>query len=257
MQAFSGRKRNRSQFVGFNAPRKMRRRLFSAQPRRRRLRRPNARIAGFLGIEKKFYDTSLVSAVLTSHDDGAGYEHNPSATVCLNTVAQGDQETHRDGRKMSMKSITVSGNVEARALANQTVMTSTPIVRIYLVMDTQTNGALLNSEDVFVNPSGSTITGTSLFRNLQYISRFKVLKQVYMEFPPQMVSYDGTNIEIGGAHKHFGMHVKLADIPVNFTGTTSSIANIVDNSLHVIACAVDGTQLEIRMSYNARLRFVG
>lgn len=220
-------------------------------------RRRNARVAGFLGIEKKFYDTFLSAATLTAVADATGGEHNPSATICLNSVTQGDGESQRDGRKLVMKYISLSGYVESTFLTNQTVLPTNHLVYIALVLDKQTNGALLNSENVFINPSGAAGLTTNVFRNLQYIQRFQVLKSLKIELRPGEVSYDGTDMEVGGHLQHFVMNVPLNDIPVNFTGTTETIANIADNSLHVIAWAADFGATVAKMSYNARLRFVG
>ncbi len=50
----------------------------------------NIRTAGFTGIELKFYDTFLIAGSLTSPTDATGGEHNPSATISLNTVTQDD-----------------------------------------------------------------------------------------------------------------------------------------------------------------------
>lgn len=249
MQMVGGRKRKRSR--SYAAPRKGAR----FAPRRRR--RPNSRTAGFLGIETKFYDTSLVGSTLTGPTDASGGEHNPSATIALNTVVQGDGEQNRDGRKMVMKSIYVSGVVRSLPLANHTVVEPNHIIVISLVLDTQTNGALLSSENVFTNPSGNQLTVTQHFRNLQYIQRFKVLKTIKLVLDNQVTQYDGTNIEVGQRVTPFSMFAKLSDIPVNFTGTSENIANIVDNSLHVVAYVYEAGSGSATLTYNARLRFVG
>ena len=62
----------------------LRNRLASAKQRRQ-----NLRTAGFLGIEKKFYDTSLVDAALTAPTDCTGGEHDPSATSMISAPAGG------------------------------------------------------------------------------------------------------------------------------------------------------------------------
>ena len=45
-----------------------------------------------------------------------------------------------------------------------------------LVLDMQTNGATISSENVYKNVSASGALAASPFRNLQFIKRFKVLK---------------------------------------------------------------------------------
>jgi hypothetical protein len=216
----------------------------------------NARTGGFLGIEKKFYDTSLSAAVLTAPIDASGGEHNPSATVTLNTVAQGDGESNRDGRQISMDSIYVKGNVFIDLTANQSVSVQAGIVFIALVLDTQTNGAALNSEDVFKNQAGSSRLAASPLRNLQFTSRFKVLEQVQAVLKDPQSVYDGTNIERDGFDVPFTFYKKLGGLKVTYSGTTAAISNIIDNSLHIIAYTTS-TDLTPLLYYQARLRFRG
>lgn len=222
-----------------------------------RMRSRNARTAGFLGIEKKFYDTSLVAATLTDTGAMTGMEHNPTATVCLNSVVQGDGESNRDGRKMVMKYLSVHGTIFVSSYTNQTVAVGNVSVMIAIVLDQQTNGALLNSENVFANPSGSACTVSVPFRNLQYIQRFKVLKMLRFDMHNPQNVYDGTNIEASSAQRNFHINIPLNDISVNFSGTTETIANIVDNSISVIANASNATTQVVNLTYNSRLRFVG
>ena len=60
--------------------------------RRRGRRLANYRTAGFLGIEKKFYDTSVSAVALGAPTDATGGEFDPSTTSMITTPAQGDGE---------------------------------------------------------------------------------------------------------------------------------------------------------------------
>jgi hypothetical protein len=220
------------------------------------LRRRNVRTAGFLGIENKFYDTSLFGHVVLAPADAAGGEANPSATICLNSVTQGDGESQRDGRKIAMNGVSVNGFVNYASQTNQTATDTAPVIYIALVLDRQCNATLLNSEDVFCNPSANAALAANPYRNLQYSKRFKVLASALVTMrDPEMV-YDGTNIEQAGSRSPFRFDVKLAGLGVTYTGTTESIANIVDNSLSIVVYAGNITTAPT-LSYNARLRFVG
>jgi len=79
----------------------------------------NQRSAGFLGIEKKFYDTALIAGDLTAPTDGTGSEFDPSTTSMISTPAQGDSEQNRDGKKILIKSVQVTGVVTCAAQADQ------------------------------------------------------------------------------------------------------------------------------------------
>ncbi len=225
---------------------------------RHRRNLPNLRVGGFLGIEVKFYDQKLIAAVLNAPTDATAGEHNPSATICLNSVPQGDGESNRDGRKITMRSIFVEGNVTVASQTAQSGTDAAAIIFIALVQDTQTNGALLNSEDVFTNPGANGITAGGPFRNLQFAKRFRVLATRKFTMAPQALANDTGStggIVQGGLVKRFRFFKKMNQ-QVIFKGTTETIANITDNSLHIIAYTNSTAQAPL-LSYNCRLRFVG
>ncbi len=234
------------------APRRFRR----ARRRRRRRRPRNARTGGFLGTELKFYDQKLTATALVAPTDASGGEVDPSATVLLNTVIQGDGESNRDGRAMIMKSIFVTGVITAAVNIDETINKQQCNVVVYLVLDMQTNGATISSEQVFINPGANSVLATSPLRNLQFTQRFRILDKVHLVLPPQPVVYDGTNIEAGGIMIPFKLSANLNNMKVLFSNTTETVANITDNSLHVIAFAND-LDVVPKIAYNSRLRFVG
>ncbi len=211
-----------------------------------------------MGIELKFYDQLLIGKAIPASTDATGGEVDPSATVLLNTVVQGDGESNRDGRRMTMRSIMVEGQVNIAALAAQSGANDGTQIFIALVLDTQTNGATINSEDVFVNPGASALTAASPLRNLQFSKRFRILATRKFAFAqPNMTNDTGATggVIIGGATKRFKIFKRLGQI-VNFSNTTETVANITDFSLHMIAYASSVTQVP-KISYNSRLRFVG
>ncbi len=225
----------------------------------RRARTLNPRIGGFLGIELKFYDQKLITASLGSPTDASAGEHNPSATVSLNTVTQGDGESQRDGRKITMKSIMVEGTITVGLLAAQSTAKTSAQIFIALVLDTQTNGALLNSEDVFTNPGANAETAAMPFRNLQFTKRFKVLAtRKFSIGNPNMTNDTGSTggVISNGLTKRFKIFKKLNNIQVLFSNTTETIANITDNGLNIVAFCTS-TSLTPKLSYSSRLRFVG
>ncbi len=218
----------------------------------------NPRSGGFIGIELKFYDQKLIADSITGPTDASGGEVDPSATVLLNTVVQGDGESNRIGRKMTMKSIYVVGQVNIGALAAQSGANDGTVVFIALVLDTQTNGATINSEDVYINPGANIITAATPIRNLQFTKQFKVLAtRKFSIQQPNMTNDTGAtgDVIIGGATRQFKIYKKL-NHEVNFSGTTETVANIIDNSLHMIAYTSSLTQVP-KISYNSRLRFMG
>ena len=98
-------------------------------------------------------------------------------------------------------------------------------------------------------------TAFAPMRNLLFAQRFRVLKDAVVDITPNTLSHFAVD-----SFSYVGKAVELdwflpMNLPVNFNaGTTSSIANVIDNSLHIIAFSNStvGT-----ISYNARIRFQG
>jgi len=216
----------------------------------------NPRVGGFLGIEKKFFDTFLATTVIVNPTDCAGGELDPATISCLNGVAQGDGESNRDGKNYLIKSLHWFGRVVTNTQTNKTGGWVPPSVFIAIILDTQTNGAQFNSEDVYTNPAGSSANNSCLQRNLQYSSRFRVLKTFKVDFNQQTLSYDGTNMEGCGMSKSIECHLDNLNIKVQCTGTTGVVSNITDNSLHVLGFSTNGTET-VNLTYTSRIRFVG
>lgn len=219
----------------------------------------NMRTGGFLGKELKFYDTSLVGSALVTNNDAASCEFDPATVLCLSAPAQGDGESDRDGNRFIVKSCYVNGQIVCAQQADQTAADGTTWTVLYLVQDKQSNGAQLNSEDVFKNIGASTTTGACVMRNLQYSSRFRILDSVKVVFDRSApMTYDGTNIEQGGMLKTFKLSWK-GNMPVQIKAgaTSAGVAGVADNSIHVLAFTYQPSPLAASLSYTSRIRFVG
>lgn len=219
----------------------------------------NMRTGGLLGIEKKYLDTYKSGTTLTAPTDCSGGEMSPTGgcTGCLSAPGQGDSASNREGNKIVVLSALIQGMIHVPSQTNQSTADVVGNVFIALVMDTQTNGATLNSEDVFSNPSGSTTMCVLPNRNMSYTQRFKVLKikRITVRLPAMV--YDGTNIEQQGLHTPFKISWN-GKMPVTFTtpSTTADVAGVTNNSLHVIAFT-SNTDLGTQLYYNCRVRFIG
>jgi len=231
-------------------------------PRRRRrstyYRRRNFRTAGFLSIERKFYDTALATSALTAPTDGSGGEHDPSATSMISTPAVGDSEQNRDGKQIVCLYVEIAGKVGYAGLEATAGVWPPMSIFIAIVLDKQSNGAQLNSEDVFKNLAADARLATCPLRNLLFGKRFRILKQVYFNMDNNSLAQLAANdFSINGKEKMWKFFIPLNRLKINFTaGTTASIANVVDNSIHVIAYSSSGTGAPY-IQYNARLRFMG
>jgi len=224
----------------------------------KRLQAMNRASMGFLGIEKKFYDSALVFATLTAPTDCTGGEHDPSATSMISTPTQGDGEQQRDGKQIACDYVEIKGmcaTVPTEVLANPPQGCK---VFLALILDTQSNGAQMNSEDCFKNFGASASQATTPLRNLLFGRRFRILKSEILDLDAKTIFFVAANvIGTAGSRAIFSWFVPLRGLKINFNaGTTASIANVVDNSLHMIAWC-DSADMAPGLSYNARLRFMG
>ncbi len=252
-----GTKRKRSSMSGPFARIQAAKKRRTSPARRSRTRGGLARTGGFTGIELKFLDSSLVSSTLTAPSDATGGEHDPATLLALNSIAQGDGEENRDGRRATMKSIYVTGQIRISQQGTQTAFPGAGHYFVALVADTQTNGAQLNSEDVFKNEGANAVLAANPYRNLQNSTRFRVLDSVRIDRPMPATGQDAAGTyDIAGQKLPWVLSKKFNDQRILFSGTTGVVANITDYSLHIIAYAsdVDGVPL---LDYNSRLRFVG
>jgi len=225
--------------------------------RSKSLRRYNYFYGGFLGIEKKFYDTALADTALTNEAACANGEKDPSATSMISTPAQGDTEQNRDGKQIACLYVEINGSINFFGQESATAPVVDRGAFVAIVLDTQSNGAQLNSEDVFKNTSGDQTLGIDIMRNLLFGKRFRILKQSKFQVPPTISSYAANTIDTSGHTVHFRWFIPLKGLKINFNGgTTASIANVIDNSIHIIAFKSE-TAETVNLGYNARLRFVG
>lgn len=233
-------------------------RLGAGRVRARTYQALNQRTGGLLGIEKKFIDCA-VSQAFSAPTGATGGEFPPGTgiTGCYSAPAQGDGPTNRDGNKVVICEVNVTGIVQVAAQADQTAADNSCLVMLALVQDTQTNGAQLNSEDVFSNPGGNALTAANPFRNMSFTSRFRILKMKQFALRIPTLTFDGTNIEQTGFHTKIGMKWK-GQIPVTFTtaSTTADIANVTDNSIQLVGFC-SNTSLAPTLVANVRTRFYG
>jgi len=188
--------------------------------------------------ELKFFDTALSF----SFDATA----EVPATGQLTLIPQGDTESTRDGRVAYIKSIQLRGfaNFVPGAAAAQ----SSTVCFLYLVLDTQCNGAAAAITDVFT----SNVAGTNLL-NLNNSGRFRILKKWVITFN----SAAGATTAFSNVTKQIEFY-KRCNIKVDWSSTTGAITEIRSNNVFLMAGS-DGTTSDDTVAFvgNARLRFMG
>lgn len=223
------------------------------------IKKANTRTGGFLGIEKKFLDTFLDAGNLNAEIGAVSGEHDPVGIwASFNGMQTGTGESDRDGRQIIMDSLYITGMIWAPSVTGTIIAHDSPAVFIAVVLDKQTNGVKLNSEDVYKNTSGQAEMAAYPVRNLQHIKRFRVLKTLRITIPQRTYFGDAVSGDMSGVAIPFECYTKLNGMKTNYKGTTANISEIVDNSLHLIAWSSTlFATFPYNISYNARLRFYG
>ncbi len=114
--------------------------------------------------EKKFFDTNVGDVIL---EINTGLQK-----VALCQVAQGDQENQRIGRKIMVSACYFRGRVRIKSTAVPT--DTSEYVRLLLVEDKQTNGAIFLTNDLFDTTAPASAKNVFAFNNLSNKDRFKV-----------------------------------------------------------------------------------
>lgn len=207
----------------------------------------------------KYVDSFNTGTALASPTDASGGELDasiagPTALGALVGVFSGATETGRIQNDIILTSLQIKGTVTCDAQANQTATDIGTRVFLAVVLDTQTNGVQLSSEDVFTNPSATASLAASPLRNMLNTKRYRVLKIWEMDFNNPSISFDGTNMEQSGMVMPFECYIPM-ELRVQYnTGNTGIVSGIVDNSLHMIGYT-SSTALAPTIQYNCRARF--
>lgn len=218
-------------------------------------------ITAILAEEKKFFRTNA-SITLAATTDSSGLEADPSTESCLFSPAQGDTANSRTGNKAVVESVSIRGQILLQAsddVSAATMKNRSEGMRYWLVLDKETNNAQLASENVLVNDSGNLAGCASALRNTTKGNRYKVLRSGYIEMPPLSIATGSTS---GFFHAMRSAPFEIywkGVLPVNFSANNGTVADIVDNSLHLLVAPQSETTVasSLTVLYNCTVAFKG
>ncbi len=188
--------------------------------------------------EIKFHDVATGSTTLST--TGTDYVGS------MVGIAQAITESGRLGRKISLKSIHIRGQL---LLASNATMTSAfDRARILVVLDYQSNGATIGTSQVLQT------TDIDSFRNLENNSRFKVLMDETYVINASAAAGNGTTNATASSVINFEFHKKLKDIPIEYSGATAAISELRSNNIVIIGISEAG---RVALKTHYRTRFVG
>ncbi len=205
-------------------------------PRRRFVRAP----AFYARGETKFFDTDLDAVFGTI---GIAME-----SANLNIIAQGNTESNRIGRKVVLTRVDCKGILTLPASAVDTA--TSEVVRLLLVCDKQTNGAVFAGTDIWETDNWRS------FNNLANSKRFRVLQSKIFTLNSTAGSGRGSTDTLS-----FGEHVvawKMGvnlNLPIEFdnSAATGAVTTQRSSSLWLVSQATTG--MAIMSVSNARVRF--
>jgi len=197
------------------------------------------RYAGAIA-EKKFFDTDIgftFDKVLEVPTGGQ-----------LTLIPQGDTQSTRDGRKATIESIQIRGNLQ---YAPATAATAATLVHLYVVLDTQCNGSAAANIDVFDSSAANDATSFAML-NLNNSGRFRILKHMRWEFNPPAGATGAYNNVIQQCE-----FFKKCSIPVDWSSTTGALTEIRSNNIFLMAGSAGTANDLVTFTGRARLRFRG
>jgi len=207
-----------------------------------------ARTRGWAGAntEMKYFDSFKNSTNLTATVDWSTSRMDPGTLDTLFVPIQGDDIINRTGRKVKILHIKIRGQV--RMIAGAT--TGAEKIRIVLACDKQTNAAAALGSSIFGVLSGAPAAenGVNIFMNAANFGRFTILKdKTFISQPP----------ETAGNYRMFNFKFTWKGEMMTHFNTTNggTIADIVDNSLHLYANCNDVTS-QPQIAYFCRVGFV-
>lgn len=204
--------------------------------------------------ERKYFDSFLSASAITASTDWTGTEHDPAGN-CLFYPVEGSDINERIGRKVTLVKLTIRGVIRAPAQVNQTAGDAASVVRLILVQDEQTNAAQMQGEQLMSAPgAANALLCNQTFQSTANFGRFRVLKDKTFTLSNPNMAWDGTNIETNGLNRAFKFSIVFKNpIRVRFNSTNGgSVADIVDNSFHLLAQATNVADLAPLLYYQCR-----
>lgn len=210
--------------------------------------------------ERKYFDSEVSSRALTAVT--GAYTTAMADPTTVNTLfapVPGTGVNQRIGRKCTVLSLRIRGEIEIPGINDSASIAALSgiIFRFIVVIDKQTNGVQMQSQDLIT--SGGSNVAWDMYQNTAGFGRFRVLKD--RRFLLQDPNYGGdpatTTLDRNGRAILFEYTFKFRrGLVVHFNaGTAGSVGDITDNSLHV-SCAVNTITANPTLSYKSRVTYL-
>jgi len=213
---------------------------------------------GQITAENHYFDTERsITSIFVIQTGWTGTEMDPNTTAMLTLFAPvvGNDIANREGRKVFVKKIRISGSISITEVSGVGTAQNPSNIRIIVYQDKQTNASNTNVAQLLML-SGNATDAVHMFQNTATLGRFKVLKDKHYILQNNAIANDtpGIALEIQGLKRNFKYNMKINQW-VNYNGTNGgTVADVVDNSWHLIALTDLGTQ-DPKITYKVRTVF--
>ncbi len=238
---------------GSRRQKSLKRSTFLGRSYKRRIPRASrgfVRTTGFFGRfttggEAKFLDQDIDDASIAAN--GTIFT-NASAEASLLRIPEGNGESERIGRKITIRSINWRFTVmlpEADGSANAKNATT---VRVILYLDKQCNGTAATITDILETNDWQS------FNNLANSKRFRTLMDRVYDIEPKAGGGNGTTSDWAEARISDTLFKKV-NIPIEYdnTASTGALATIRSNNINMLI--LSDTSLDATFESKMRLRY--
>lgn len=220
--------------------------------------------------EMKYFDCELtgtaITAVTTTWPNGTMMD--PTTTINIGDAAVAtplalcvpkvsSALNGRQGRDINMMGVKVTGMINVPTQASQTGADLSCKIRLALVMDTQTNSAQMTAAQLY-NDAGAASTTIHSFQNPNNFGRFRVLKEKVFTISDLNMVGSPTAADVAQTGKVIPFkfnHKFKKPVKVRFNATNGgTVADIIDNSLHIVAGANNVSYVPA-LSYYSRVAY--
>lgn len=218
--------------------------------------------------EMKYYDSerdaTAISAVTTTWVSGCLLDASRSINLgdasvggiqCLFAPKVSAALNGRIGRKVHVLKIRVTGALVVPVQAAQAAADASPVIRLALVLDKQTNAAVMAPANLYGDGNGAATTILAA-QNPNNFGRFRVLKEKFYQFSNMNLAGSPTTGDMvqASATINFKMNISFKQpIQVNFNATNGgTIADIIDNSFHIV-CGASSVAYAPTLQYYCRV----
>lgn len=207
--------------------------------------------------EMKYFDTAR-DGEIDSSATWTDAAHDPATvlTLCAPTVGAGINQ--RIGKAIHIHKIKIRGRVYTAPVEATANAPPTQQIRMVLVLDKQTNSTQMSGPLLFPASAAPNVA-VNAFQNIDNFGRFRVLKDKTFIIQNPNMAGDPATKDVAGLSIPFKISYKFKKpLQVRFNATNGgTVADIVDNSLHILAnnSATNGTPFSAGLVYACRINY--